>query len=88
MRAILLGGVFCCASALAADVAPTRELGFGALDTNLDYFITEDEAARNPAAARNLKNMDLDGDGRLSPLEFNNLALALSVPPDPFPVGR
>jgi hypothetical protein len=37
---------------------------------------------------RNFERTDLDADGRLSPIEFNNLALALSVAPDPFPLPQ
>ena len=80
--------VLSAAPAFAAEPGTPRGFTFSALDLNLDYAITEEEAERSVVVERNFANMDLDRDGRLSPLEFNNLALALSVPPDPFPIDR
>jgi hypothetical protein len=51
---------------------------FGALDINYDFFLSREEAAASPAVEANFGNADLDGDGRLAPLEFNNLAFALA----------
>lgn len=89
MRIFLLAVcMFAAATAVAADLAAARQFTFGGLDLNRDHFLSEEEAARSSSVAYNFHNMDLNRDGRLSPLEFNNLVLALSVEPDPFPVER
>jgi hypothetical protein len=59
---------------------PTRTLqraSFAALDRNRDFTLSREEAAASRPVAFNFMNADLDRDGRLSPLEFNNIALAL-----------
>lgn len=61
---------------------------FRGLDLDSDYALSRAEAQRLPLLAANFSNADLDGDGRLSPVEFNNFVLALSVPPDPLPIER
>jgi hypothetical protein len=53
---------------------------FRALDLNVDFILTHDEARANPLVAAYFDAGDLDGDGRLSPLEFNNVALGLAYP--------
>jgi hypothetical protein len=88
MRILLVVLLAASTTAFAAELAEPRQFTFGGLDLDRDYFLSEDEAARSASVARNFDNMDLDRDGRLSPLEFNNLVLALSVEPDPFPVDR
>jgi hypothetical protein len=51
---------------------------FAGLDTNRDFYLSRDEATVIPALEASFGNADLDGDGRLAPLEFNNVALALA----------
>lgn len=84
MQRLLAAVLFLTASAHAADSV----FSFSALDTNLDYTLTQGEVARSAAVSENFERFDRDRDQRLSPLEFNNLVLALSVPPDPFPIEQ
>lgn len=58
---------------------PLQRATFAALDTDFDFRLSREEAALSRPVARNFDNADLDRDGRLSALEFNNIALALSV---------
>ncbi len=51
---------------------------FGSLDKNFDFTLSREEAAASRPVALNFRNADLDRDGRLSALEFNNIALALA----------
>lgn len=63
-----------------SEAAPMLERAtFAALDKDFDFLLSRDEAAASRPVAINFLNHDLDSDGRLSPLEFNNIALALSV---------
>jgi hypothetical protein len=99
MRILLIAVLLACAPAQAVDFAnpnwkwvlpgdaqPPRQFTFNALDTDRDLALTPGEAEASGLVGRNFERADLDADGRLSPIEFNNLALALSVPPDPFPL--
>jgi hypothetical protein len=52
---------------------------FAALDLDRDFSLSRDEAAASPAVEGNFAAFDLDGDARLAPIEFNNLALTLAL---------
>ena len=52
---------------------------FGALDTDYDFSLSREEAAASPSVAANFDYADLDRNGRLAPIEFNNIALALAA---------
>lgn len=54
---------------------------FGALDKNFDFTLSREEAGASRPVALNFNNADLDRNGRLSALEFNNIALALAEAP-------
>jgi hypothetical protein len=54
-------------------------ISFRTLDTDRDGALMPGEASRHPTVARHFARGDVDGDGRLSPLEFNNLALELAA---------
>jgi hypothetical protein len=56
-------------------------ISFRMLDTDRDGALMPAEAGRHPTVARHFARGDLDGDGSLSPLEFNNLALELAGQP-------
>ncbi|HEU4442570.1 MAG TPA: hypothetical protein VFR83_11145 [Burkholderiales bacterium] len=58
-----------------------QRASFGALDRNFDFALSREEAAASRPVALNFQNADLDADGRLSALEFNNIALALAESP-------
>ena len=52
---------------------------FAALDSNYDFSLSREEAAASPPVEANFGPADLDRNGRLTPLEFNNIALALAA---------
>jgi hypothetical protein len=54
-------------------------VSFRALDADGDGTLTLAEARVHPGVARNFVRADLNRDGRLSPLEFNNFALEASA---------
>ena len=58
-----------------------QRASFGALDKNFDFALSREEAAASRPVALNISNADLDRNGRLSALEFNNIALALAEAP-------
>lgn len=54
-------------------------VSFRALDADRDGWLTRREAGRHPVMGAHFARADLDGDGRLSPLEFNHAALQLGA---------
>jgi len=61
-----------------------RDAAFRALDKDGDGWVSRKEAAADPAVARNFDKADKDRDGRLSPLEFQDVALNRSDQPGKF----
>jgi len=49
---------------------PANDPGFNALDKDNDGFLTRGEAAANPDLAKNFKQADKNGDGKLSRAEY------------------
>jgi len=68
---------------LPAPLHAPNPVTFRALDLDRDGALSREEANLNPVAAAHFARADVDGDGRLSPLEYNHLALLLSNPRRP-----
>lgn len=66
--------------------ASLARASFVALDKDFDFLLSREEAAASRPVAINFSSNDLDRDGSLSPLEFNNIALALGVEDTVVPV--
>lgn len=59
--------------------------GFFDADTNRDGVLTRDESYRIPTLARRFDQFDANGDGRITPHEFDLMRHLLPPPPPPFP---
>jgi Ca2+-binding EF-hand superfamily protein len=72
---ILSSGVACARQPLSDDQKQAALERLQAADTNQDGFIDKSEAdAKLPRLAKNFDKLDADGDGKLSPEEFKEMA--------------
>jgi len=68
----------------SSEPPPARHFGdrlFSHADANLDGFLSRDEARRFVPLARHFERLDVDGDGRISALEFDRMRHVLPPPP-------